>query len=79
MKRGKVKRGLAVVLALIMILSLAGCGNKPTESTTAPEAGKTQEASEPTAKESGSASETAAEFSARCGSRIRNPHPYLTS
>lgn len=63
MKRGKGKRGLAVVLALIMILSLAGCGNKPTESTTAPDAGKTQEASEPTAKESGSASETAAEFS----------------
>ena len=63
MKRGKGKRVFAVVLALSMILSLAGCGNKPTESTTAPDAGKTQEASEPTAKESGSASETAAEFS----------------
>ena len=42
MKRGKGKRVFAVVLALSMILSLAGCGNKPTESTTAPDAGKTQ-------------------------------------
>ena len=55
------KKATAVAMASMMVLSMAGCGSKPAETTAAPTEAKTEAATEAASEAASEAATTAAE------------------